>query len=246
MTRSIIECQIEIGQFSEKQTHELLLYSSQLLKLLPAVSVPQWLHDLDTQFSGLTITRGHTDNRASAFGLFLMSRLSEIESPLLSPDEVQYDFDVAFAKIRDQNEIPEEFDRLVSRLEEIIAADLIDSRIVQDSLERMKVLLRRNRKGSLASILVSIHYSRFALKTFGGVLSANKYLKPMIDAFKEEFAIAESKVRDAQELLKRESVVKLTNQSRLSDFLDQNYVRRDTIAGFIEWDETGDANLNSE
>lgn len=229
----IVKHLIDHGDFVYSTGDELMLYASQLFKLLPDVSRPQWLITLLEEFEGRHLSKSRSNNRAAEFVAFILSNYRNIESPLLTPDEVNYNFDVTFDDIRDAQGIPSMFESLVEKLEKIIAADLIDSRVVQEALERLMALLKRNKHGSLTSILVSLHYGRFALKAFGGALGANKYLKPMVEAFKDEFVIAEEKVQMAEAKLKEEAVRRLTNRERLIAYVDQNGGDSTVVAGFL-------------
>jgi len=211
-----------------------------LFKLLPDISKPHWLTALLKQFRGKELSTRYNENHAAAFVAFILSNIHDMEAPILSPDEVSYDFDRAFDEVREKQDIPATFESLVAKLEEIIAADLIDSRVVQEALERLMALLTRNKHGSLTSILVSLHYGRFAIKAFAGALSANKYLKPMVDASKEEFAAAEAKVQMAEATLKEEAIRRLTHEERLIAYLAQNGADASAVAGYLTSNE-GDA-----
>lgn len=239
--RKIIKGLIENNIFDTATAQELIIYASQLSKLLPEVSRPTWLSaflDLDKE----ELRQNHHPNKVYEFTSMIMSNIHNIEAPILTPDEVNYDFDLAFNELREAEDIPATFDDLVGKLEQIIVADLIDSRVVQQALEQLMALLKQNKHGSLTSILVSLHYGRFALKAFGGMLSANKYLKPMVEAFKEEFAIAEAKVQKAEATLKEETIRRLTNEERLMIYLDQNAIDASNIAGYLT---TNGGNANS-
>lgn len=229
----IISTLIDHESFDSSAANELLLYASQLSKLTPEVSKPAWLVTILGQFDGKELRTNYGNNCASEFATFILSNIRNIEAAILTPDEVNYDFDLAFEDAREAEGIPTSFDNLVSKLEQIIAADLIDSRVVQEALDRLMALLKRNKHGSLTSILVSMHYGRFALKAFAGALAANKYLQPMVEAFKEEFGVAEAKVRRAEATLKEEAIRRLTNQERLMAYLHQNGEGASSVAGYI-------------
>jgi hypothetical protein len=228
----IIKSLIQDGIFNARIANELLLYGSQLFKLLPEVSRPDWL-SLILEFNGKELRSSHTLNLSYEFSVCILSNFRDIESPILMPDDLNYNFDLAFDDARETENIPASFDNLISRLEAIIATDLIDSRVVQQSLEKLMVMLKRNRHGSLTSILVSLHYGRFAMKAFEGVLSANKYLKPLLEAFKEEFAVAETKVQKAEATLKEKAIRGLINEDRLMAYLAQNGGDASTVAGYL-------------
>jgi len=230
---TIVSTLIDDRSFHSSAASELLLYANQLFKLLPEVSRPTWLGELLSNFDGKELRAGHHNSYSSKFAAFILSNMSSIELPILTPDQVNYDFDRAFDDVREAQDIPATFETLVAKLEQIVAADQIDSRVVQQALERLMALFKRNKHGSLTSILVSLHYGRFVMKAFGGALAANKYLKPMVEAFKEEFAEAEAKVQRAEATLKEEAIRRLTNQERLIAYLEQNGVESSSVVGYL-------------
>ncbi|MDM4015983.1 hypothetical protein [Roseiconus lacunae] len=232
LSRSIFRDLIEEGSLDPGLAHELLLSAGQLISLTPDVSRPTWLDSL-VDFHGKELRSRFPGSSAADFSRFIVASISDIESPILSPEEVAFDFDRAFDDLRESEQLSESFETLVEKLEQIIALDVIDSRVVQETLERLMALIRRNKHGSLTSILVSLHYGRFALKAFDGVLSANKHLKPIVAAFKEEFGIAEAKVRAAEEKLKVEAVKLLTNEERLRQYLSQHGFDSSDVSGLL-------------
>lgn len=212
---------------------EFMLYASQLYTLLPDVSKPPWLIALFNQFQNGNLSTNFPDNKVSEFASFILTNLGQIKARILSPDEVAYDFDLTFDEARESQNIAATFDILVEQLETIIAADMIDSRVVQETLERLLALLKRNKHGSLTSILVSMHYGRFFLKSFEGILTANKYLKPIVETFKVEFAIAEGKIQKAEATLKEEAIRRLTNQERLMTFIETSGGDTSVVADYL-------------
>lgn len=230
------------NHFDAKSASQMVLYGDQLTRLLPEESMPEWLSIMNHQFARANLSPGSPASKSDLFSKFIGQHLPEIMKPILTPDDVNYNFDRVFDQVREAEEIPATFENLVSKLEEIIAADLVDSRVVQQALERLAALMNRNKHGSLTSILVSLHYGRFVMKAFGGALSANKYLKPMVEAFKEEFAEAEAKVQRAEETIKEEAIRRLTHEERLMAYLEQNG-GVDTIAGLITQRSTEETNI---
>ncbi len=65
------------------------------------------------------------------------------------------DFDAIFKEVKAESRISELFDRIIDILEKIIQTDLIDSRRVTASLEKIIATLRKNRKGSYFSMICS-------------------------------------------------------------------------------------------
>ncbi len=222
------------GLHQSLMAEDIVGYSLQLFRLLPKESVPNWLEHLVTNFSNANLDQSYSTNNATEFAQFILVNYARIIEPILLGDDLLYDFDAAYATIRDEENIPETFDKLVELLEQIIALDLVESRTVQDALDRLRSLLRRNRRGSLASILVTFHYGNFFLKGFEGALSTVPQLKPIVEAFKKEFKIAEDKVKHTQQILKRTAASRLTNEERLTVYLAQTGVERNSIAGYLE------------
>ncbi len=78
-----------------------------------------------------------------------------------------------------------------------------------------------------------MNFGKFFIKSFGGILRANKYAKPIVDSFEEEFTKASEIVRQAEEATKREMVARLTNPERLELFLESNPDLQATISGYL-------------
>jgi len=235
-SETILSQLVQTSNLNASVSEELLIYVDQLKRLVPEVSKPKWIEDL-LQFKGKYLSSQYHGNSASQFASMLHMVSPIIRNPILSPDEALFSFDNSFEEVRDSIGVPETFESLVQKLEEIIAADLIDSRLVQEAIERLTILFRRNKHGSLTSILMAMHYGRFALKAFSGALEANKYLKPLVQSFKEEFSVAEEKVKQSEELLKEEAIKRLTNESRLKSFLLQTKKDPSTLKGFIDLED---------
>lgn len=233
----IVNTLVEDRRIDGAHSKEFILFCKQLLKLVPTVSQPPWLHEVIKKFDRKQIATNYNPNIAPAFAKFLLLNFNEIRKPILTPNEIDFDFDLAFEQARDKQAIPRIFESLVVKLEKIIAADVIDSRVVQQALERLKTLLKRNKRGSLTSILVSIHYGRFVMKAFTGTLSASKHLKPMVDAFKEEFEEAETKVQNAETTLKEQAVRRLVNEERLKAYLEGTSEGTNSVAGYITFED---------
>ncbi|HMO15295.1 MAG TPA: hypothetical protein PKD64_10385 [Pirellulaceae bacterium] len=125
------------------------------------------------------------------------------------------------------------FEQLVSRLSELIALDVIDNRLVHEALTRLHALFRRNKRGSFAAVLLTMNFGRFFLNSFGGMLRANKYAKPVVESFEKEFAEASEIVRQAEEATKKEMVARLTNPARMQLFLEANPDLQSTISGYL-------------
>lgn len=169
---------------------EITQAAIQLLKIVPKSAQPSWLVEL-AEFNKSDF---YLYENCIKLIDFIICNLREIKTSIAFPDEQGLDFDALFAEVREKEDIASTFNSLIKTLEDIISADLVDSRIVQESLEQLLVLLRRSRTGSLTSVLMTFHYGRFVLNGFKGFLSNNEHLKPFVEAFEAEYLKAEKKV----------------------------------------------------
>jgi len=80
---------------------------------------------------------------------------------------------------------------------------------------------------------MTMNFGRFFLKSFGGLLHANKYAKPIVENFEKEFAEASEIVQKAEEATKQEMIAQLTNAARIELFIESNPNMESTIAGFL-------------
>ena len=78
-----------------------------------------------------------------------------------------------------------------------------------------------------------MNFGRFFLNSFGGLLRANKYAKPIVENFEKEFADASEIVQEAEEATKKEMISRLTNRARMELFLESNPDLQSTISGFL-------------
>jgi hypothetical protein len=143
------------------------------------------------------------------------------------------DLEQLFSEQSERFNLNQVFENLVSRLSELIAADVVDNRIVHESLKRLNALFRRTKNGSLSAVLLTMNYGRFFLNSFGGILKANRYAKPIIENFEDEFSKASEIVQEAEEETKKEMVLRLINRERMELFIEANPDLKDTVAGFL-------------
>jgi hypothetical protein len=78
-----------------------------------------------------------------------------------------------------------------------------------------------------------MNFGRFFLNSFGGLLRANKYAKPIVESFEKEFTEASAIVRQAEEATKKEMIARLTNPARMQLFLESNPELQSTISGYL-------------
>ncbi len=164
---------------------------------------------------------------------FVTKKAPEIVQQIMVGDAATLNLEQLFAEQSERFHLNQVFDNLVSRLSELIAADVIDNRVVHDSLIRLNVLFKRTKDGSLSTVLLTMNFGRFFLRSFGGVLKANKYVKPIIENFEAEFSEANDIVQKAEEETKKEMVSRLINEQRMQLFIESNPELRETVAGFL-------------
>jgi hypothetical protein len=204
-------------------------YCNQLRRLLPQYAIPNWLKEACETF-GAAYLRSPDNNQILC--RFILSHFHRMQVPILI-GEAAFDLDSVFDERRDKAGIPDLFDNLVEQLTQIIAQDVIEHRTVAEAIQRLKSVLAKNRRGSLAAILLSVNYGQFVLDSFRGVLSANKYTKPFIDTLTSEFAKAKDAVNTAKQSTEQETIRVLTHLKRLELFMEQFPEVEPVVAGYL-------------
>ena len=117
-------------------------YANQLLRLVPQYAEPVWLIDACGRFG--TTFYNDSEHR-SDIAKFVTSRLPEIQKPIVIGEAATLDLDQLFNTQSERFELTSVFEKLVTLLSELIAADVIENRVVHDSLKRLNALFRRNK-----------------------------------------------------------------------------------------------------
>lgn len=203
---------------------------NQLRRLVPEYAMPSWIEQVCGDFGTQLQNEGNAVRR---FARFVSLNASEIKKPILVGEAASLHLEQLFAEQSDRFKLDDIFENLVSRLSELIAADVIDNRLVHDSLKRLNALFRRTKNGSLSTVLLTMNFGRFVMNSFGGVLKANKYAKPIIENFEAEFTEATEIVQKAEEETKREMVSRLINSQRMELFLESNPDLGETVSGYL-------------
>jgi len=233
---ALIQCTMQIiGSLANQNNYATnagrwIEYANQLQRLVPDYAAPAWLVKACSEFG---LQYSPQQNHYGMLAEFTTTRAPEINQPIIVGEAASLDVENLFRIQSERFDLNGVFERLVSRLAELIAADVIDNRIVHESLTRLHALFRRTKNGSFATVLMTMNFGRFFLKSFGGLLRANKYAKPIVENFEKEFAEASDIVRQAEEATKREMISKLTNRARMHLFLESNPELQSTIAGFL-------------
>lgn len=148
----------------------------------------------------------------------------------------EINFDKMYGDIRDVQGIPTLFDRMVDLLGKIIALDVIESRTVSSALEKLRVTLKSNRKGSQGAIFASMNYTKLVwliLKGYGSTL-----IGPVFDALEETYKEAEEKVELVNQEFRAQSLVPLIDEKGMRRLCNDGWLKSedvlDQIAGFIE------------
>lgn len=218
------------GENTNSNSSTWVEYANQLRRLTPDYATPAWVVDACTEFG----ERFHgIPLNVSKIAEFVTTRAPEIRKPILVGEAASLNLEGLFAEQSKRFQLDQIFENLVSRLSELIKADVIDNRVVDDSLKRLNALFRRTKNGSLSTVLLTMNFGRFFLKSFGGILKANKYAKPVIESFENEFAEASDIVQKAEEETKKQMVLRLINPQRMDLFIDSNPDLKEIVAGFL-------------
>ncbi|TWU43316.1 hypothetical protein Q31b_23540 [Novipirellula aureliae] len=194
---------------------QVVFYAHELSRLLPPEFHPPWLTELDVGFATAELDPHAGDPEFEKLTAFVVKNLPQISAPLLFGEQAEFDFDSRFDSIRDEAGVADAFDNLVSKIEAIIALDVIDSRVVQEALERLKAMLKRSRHGSFTAVVMSIHYGKFIASAFRKTLAKLPLVGPAFAAFDEAVLDAANRVQDAEAKMKSETVQRLINRQRL-------------------------------
>lgn len=234
---ALIECNKTIiatlanqNHFEYKTGEQWVEYANQLQRLVPEYAAPEWLIQA---CSVLGLKFENSARYRSMLATFSTTNAPTIYQPILVGEAASLNVEDLFRCQAQRFDLNSVFEGLVSRLAELIAADVIDNRIVHESLTRLHALFRRNKKGSFAAVLLTMNYGRFFLNSFGGLLRTNKYAKPILENFEKEFAEASEIVQEAEEATKKEMISKLTNRARMELFLESNPELQSTISGYL-------------
>ncbi len=240
---ALIQCTTEIVESLAKYSYsysaaaQWIEYANQLRLLVPDYATPAWLDQACSDF-GLRYAseQGHYQMVAT----FTTKRAPEINHPILVGEAASLNVEDLFTTQSKRFDLNAVFEHLVSRLAELIAADVIDNRIVHESLTRLHALFRRSRNSSFATVLLSMNFGCFFLNSFGGFLRANRYAKPIVESFEKEFAEASKVVQKAEDAMKKEMIARLTNSARMQLFLEAHPDLKSTVSGFLPPSEDQD------
>lgn len=140
-----------------------------LRDLLPEGHRPQWLDEL-YRLLGI-IERTQTGYDATAAFLEVSLRLfMEMKSHdwgFAETDQAGFDFDQTFEKYRDQNRIPELFDKIADWLRKVVESGEVDSIRVINELNHIISTLSAARKGSYFATLGSWNFVTKWMKNTG-------------------------------------------------------------------------------
>lgn len=226
--KKIISCLAKKNGFLDEAI-KWVRYANLIKNLTPEYAIPTWLIDACNEFGD--VYRG--DQHAVKIANFAVENALNIYQPILLEEVAFVDVEEIFRTQAQRLSLNDSFEKLISLLSEIIAADVIEHRTVDEALRRLQALFHRTKHGSLASILMTMNFGRFVINSFGDVLRANKYAKPFIENFEKEFADASEVVEKAENAMQKEVVAKLTNANRIQLFIESNPSVEPVITGFL-------------
>jgi len=153
---ALIQCNRQIiSHLAESDSYEQTAfqwveYANQLKRLVPDYAASMWLTAACTEFgSQYNSHQGHY----AKIALFVTAKAPEIYEPILVGEAASLNVEHLFSVQSQRLELNDVFERLVARLAELIAADVIDNRTVHESLTRLHALFRRTKNGSFATVL---------------------------------------------------------------------------------------------
>ena len=137
-----------------------------LRAMLAPADYPHWLSPLHEALDYVQA------NHANAPAILSMQKVCNEYQPLLnlhqwkigSKDANAFDFEAIYIKYRDENKIPELFDKMIHALEEIGKCEALDSRMVLDQLERVVATLKKARESSLSTTDQAIAFAAAWIK----------------------------------------------------------------------------------
>jgi hypothetical protein len=238
---ALIKCNDEIIQsladqrMYENEATRWIEYANQLRRLVPDYAVPNWLTLACSKFGARYNSR---QNHYQNIAVFTTLKAPEINQPILVGEAASLNVEELFQEQADKVHLNEVFERLVEKLSELIALDVIDNRLVHESLTRLHALFRRNKHGSFAAVLLTMNFGRFFLDSFSGLIREIKFAKPIIESFEKEFAEASAIVQQAEEATKKEMIVRLTNPARMQLFIESNTQLQPTISSYLPSPDT--------
>ena len=109
------------------------------------------------------------------------------------------DYDSVYKKYYDQSRLPELFEDLVRRLQEIVDSGQIDSLRALRGLEKLIATIKRNLKGSFFSVIQTRSFAKsFVRNAFWKVLSDLPMFGSLIEAFEKTLEAMDSEVETLQ------------------------------------------------
>ena len=173
---------------TEKQRRCKLVYDAarELENVLSSQDRPRWLQPL---ISPLQSYRPDNDGSARVLMQAIADHYSAAahhEWVFDSSDNKPFDFDGLYEKHKASSRIPDLFDRLIELLEKIVHSGEIDSVRMLRALERIIATLKRNRRGSFFSVVLTWNFTATYLKNFAwNVLTSIPPLQAPITALRE-------------------------------------------------------------
>lgn len=167
--------------------------SQSLASVLAEQDRPGWLKRTITSTSEYARKNKNPQSIASGSSWALLQDLMNLRQAAMAhlwsfkdSDEAAYDFDAVFQRARDNSNIHELFDSLISSLEKMLNEGEIDSVRANEALWKLISTLERNKKGSYFSTIASWQFARsFVKNAIWTSLDEVPVIKPIKAAFEK-------------------------------------------------------------
>lgn len=130
-------------------------------------------------------------------------------------------FDDLFSTCRDEQRLPELFDKLIGIIHQIIESDELDSVSIRNAFLELINLLRTNRNGSFTAILNTICTAAFVKNLCRSALAEVPGLKNLLEAFEQTQEEMQVKLARADEQTRNATIRILVEKIPRLEKLDQ-------------------------
>lgn len=154
-----------------------------LTALLSPIDTPKWLSEV-TQNARSCATNDGVHSMSYTLLKSLLAHNDSVRSSKLW-DTATFElvsFDNLYAKVIDENDIRSHFDQLINELQQIIDADVLDSRVITSELEKLIALLQANRDGTSTSVNGAIALAIFSKHAVLEYLTSSSIVGPLAKA----------------------------------------------------------------
>lgn len=230
---------------------ELQKASHYLQDILDEQDRPAWLNPIQTTVDVYLRDKSKDSARS------LLSQIAAVFSSvrpisLRVEAESPYDFDRLYARLREQCQIPQLFEKLVQEITSIIESGEVETVTVLSALRQMVAVLKANRGGSYASTIGSFNFVTFVNNFIVIALKRIPGIKEAVEAYQETIKEAETAFQKLEQDLRDEMqtvvIERLPNLERVPLLIETQHAALPTpkLAKSSMSGETCDASADVE